>query len=210
MASRVDIEEIETTKSEQLLAVILAIFFLIGCVWAYQEIDDWVAAAVGIDNVGFPEDASRESRREVLSFVFRFVFVALLLGLGYWLLARLRRANSRYLLVAFSLLGAASLLAFVLAADYITDYVDPVDLGPLVLSLFGIAATLAAFAVLQRYLARRVPFRRVRKHECPFCGYPVATTPRCEGCGREVIASCATCGENRRVGTLHCGACGHA
>ena len=66
-----------------------------------------------------------------------------------------------------------------LAGDYITDYVDPLSLGPLVLSLFGVVATIAAFAVLQRYLARRIPIRRVRKGECPFCGYPVrgAGTP---------------------------------
>jgi hypothetical protein len=28
------------------------------------------------------------------------------------------------------------------------------------------------------------------------------------GCGREVVASCAECGSDRRVGVLHCGACG--
>ena len=31
---------------------------------------------------------------------------------------------------------------------------------------------------------------------------------RCEGCGRDVVASCTTCGSERRVGTLHCGTCG--
>ncbi|MEX0673330.1 MAG: hypothetical protein WD067_01055 [Gaiellaceae bacterium] len=54
----------------------------------------------------------------------------------------------------------------------VTDYVDPLELGPLLLSLVGVLATLAAFVALQRYLARRVPARRVRKAECPFCGYP--------------------------------------
>ena len=73
-----------------------------------------------------------------------------------------------------------------------------------------IVATLVAFWWLQRYLARRIPFRRVRKGECPFCGFPVSGTERCEGCGRPVMASCSTCGETRRVGTLHCGACGRA
>jgi hypothetical protein len=68
--------------------------------------------------------------------------------------------------------------------------------------------TLLAFVALQRYLARRIPQSRVRKRECPFCGYPVRENQRCEGCGREVVASCAKCGSDRRVGTLHCGACG--
>jgi len=138
----------------------------------------------------------------------RFVLVAASLGLGYWLLARMRRRGSRYFTVAVGVVAYAAILAFVLAADYITDYVDPLDLGPLVLSLFGIAITLLAFAVLQRYLARRIPLSRVRKRECPFCGYPVRGNRRCEGCGREVVASCAECGSDRRVGVLHCGACG--
>src|SRR5215211_1114749 len=116
-----------------------------------------------------------------------------------------RRRGSRYFTVAVGVVAYAAILAFVLAADYITDYVDPLDLGPLVLSLFGIANTLLAFAVLQRYLARRIPLSRVRKRECPFCGYPVRGNRRCEGCGREVVASCAECGSDRRVGVLHCG-----
>jgi hypothetical protein len=119
-----------------------------------------------------------------------------------------RRPGSRYFTVAVAVVGYAAILAFVLAADYITDYVDPLDLGPLVLSLFGIALTLLAFVALQRYLGRRIPLRRVRKRECPFCGYPVRGNRRCEGCGRDVVASCSACGADRRVGVLHCGACG--
>ena len=107
-------------------------------------------------------------------------------------------------------MGFAGVMALILAGDYVTDYVDPIDLGPLVLSLFGVAMTLAAFAALQRYLARRVPFRRVRRQECPFCGYPARGNRRCEGCGRAVIADCASCGNPRRVGTMHCGVCGQA
>lgn len=301
MATRVDVDEIQTTRSEKFLAVVLAVFILIGGVWAYQEIDDYVRGAVGLEefgplqrgpayaeyeealfraeearaerqaarddlelrreayrtalDAGKPADElerayadaqvrftrarheaaeaaralraaepalqsaerrsqaefeDRDRRRALYTFLARLAFVLALLALGYWLLARLRTRNSRYLLVAFALLGAATMLAFVLAGDYITDYVDPLDLGPLILSLFGISVTLASFWWLQRYLARRVPFRRVRKRECPFCGYPVGTNQHCEGCGREVVASCSNCGENRRVGTVHCGVCGHA
>ena len=67
------------------------------------------------------------------------------------------------------------------------------QLGPVVLSLAGIALTLATFWWLQRYLARRVPPRRVRKGDCPFCGYPVRGGEYCEGCGRTVIGECTTC-----------------
>lgn len=303
MSTRVDVEEIETTKSEKLLAAVLAIFVLIGGIWTYQKIDDYVAewlaptgqvelsaedeaaiaelnaaseelaradraeaeagermvlareayrtaldagqpaaelrqqyeiaqaeheqaqadreaanrralAARPAANVAFKkqEEAFREQsdRHELAAFLFRLGFVLALLALGYWLLGRMRTRRSRYLPTAIALVAATALLALVMAGDYITDYVDPLDLGPLVLSLAGITITLFAFAALQRYLARRVPIRRVRKQECPFCGYPVRGNEHCEGCGRSVLAGCAKCSAPRRVGTLHCGVCGHA
>ena len=301
MATRVEIEEIEITKSEKLLAVVLALFILIGGIWAYQEIDDAIQtpsdpeavhltpeeeqaisrfenAEVGLRRARTAQAQARDTlelareeyrtaldagrpagrlerayenaradfaattdevaaaRRDVAAarpaanaanrklageiderfryealvvFILRALVGAALLLAGILLLGRLRRRGSRYFPVAFALVGTATILLFVLAGDYITDYVDPLDLGPLVLSLFGIAVTLAAFWWLQRYLARRLPFRRVRKGECPFCGYPSGHGRHCEGCGREVLASCATCGGERRVGTLHCAACGH-
>jgi uncharacterized membrane protein YidH (DUF202 family) len=300
MSTHVDVEEIQTTKSEKLLAVVLTVFLLIGGVWTYQRIDDEVRDAVGVERVApsVAEQAAisrlenaqarldtatsreaaardelelrreayrtaldagrsapglerayenaqasyreaqrdvraarravaaaepaadrasrriseeyneRQDRRELLAFLLRLGFVAASLAVGYWLLARLRRRGSRYFPVAVAVVGYAAILALVLTADYITDYVDPLDMGPLLLALFGIVLTLLAFVALQRYLARRIPLRRVRKRECPFCGYPVRGNQRCEGCGREVMADCAKCGSDRRVGTLHCGACG--
>ena len=301
MTTRVDTEDIETTKSEKLLAVVLAVFLLIGGLWAYEKIDDYVGEAIAVEaspepeaqaaferraeartrlaraqeerararedlelsreayrtaleageptarlereyrraqarletatadleaareavraaepaaraaeRETFREAEEREDRRALVSFLLRLAFVTGLVAFGYWLLARLRTRSPRYFPLGLAFVGFAAVLAFVFAGDYITDYVDPLDLGPLVLSLFGIAVTVVAFAALQRYLARRLPYRRVRKRECPFCGYPVRDNARCEGCGREVIAECATCGNERRVGTLHCGACGAA
>jgi hypothetical protein len=146
----------------------------------------------------------------LIAFFARLAFVLAVMAFAYWLLARLRKRRSRYFPLAFSVLGFATVLALVMAGDYITDYVDPRDLGPLVLAVVGIVLTIVSFAALQRYLARRVPLRRVRKRECPFCGFPAGNNEHCEGCGREVVAECAMCAEPRRVGTLHCGACGHA
>jgi hypothetical protein len=298
----VDVEEIQTTKSEKLLAVVLAIFLLIGVVWTYQKLDDWAArtvapvqvelssadqaaiarsttanqrlAAAQTDALAAQSDMElkREAYRtaldagqpandlereykaaqeelvraqdaasaaqadveatrpaaaaayqrqqqqlqtktdhhEFIAFLLRLGLLFGLLGFGYWLMGRLRRTHSRYFPVALAVAGSAGVLALVMAADYVTDYVDPVALGPLVLAIVGIGLTLVAFAALQRYLARRVPIRRVRKHECPFCGYPVGPNDHCEGCGRQVVAECASCAEPRRVGTLHCGACGQA
>lgn len=300
MTTVVDVEEIESTKSEKLLAVVLALFLLVGGVWTYVKTDDYVrdaigepvptaaesAALLGLQNAQTQlfearteadralqqlelrreayrtaldadrpaarlereyrsaarayEDAQqaiataeaaaaaaepaanraserlgkeREDRRqarELISFGLRLAFVVASILAGYWLLARLRRRGSRYFPVALAFVGYAAVLAVVLAADYITDYVDPLDLGPLFLSLFGIAATLLALVALQRHVARRIPFRRARRRECPYCGFSVGPTEHCEGCGRAVVAACERCGNSRRVGTQHCGACGAA
>jgi hypothetical protein len=303
MSTRLDVEEIQTTKSEKLLAIVLAGFLLIGGLWAYVKIDDTVRtstppdysytgtpaeraalnrlefanarharaarqAVAARDNLELRREAyrtaldanrpapqlekaynraqarltqaqselaaagaaaaraqpagdaarssidkvrqGRANKRELLAFAFRLAFVLANIVFGYWLLARLRRRMSRYFPVGMAFVGYSTVLAFVMAGDYLTDYFDPIDLGPLVLSLVGITATLIAFVVLQRYLAKRLPFRRVRKSECPFCGYPVRGNTHCEACGRDVIAPCAQCDEPRRVGTLHCGACGAA
>jgi hypothetical protein len=150
--------------------------------------------------------ASRQS--ELLTFLLRLALVLVSIGFGSWLLVRLRRSGSRYLAVAFAAVGFAALLSLVLAGDYVTDHIDVRQLGPFVLSIAGIALTLGAFWWLQRFLARRLPQRRVRKGDCPFCGYPVRGGEHCEGCGRAVVGECTTCHQPRRVGTFHCGACG--
>ena len=301
MSARVEVEDIETTNGEKLLAAVLALFLLIGGLWAYQEIDDRVRDAIPVDYRGTPSEQAaiaraeaaqaalvraeedraaalenlelrreeyrtaldagqrapalarayrdaqrefaqangrlretersalaaegaaaaaneriaaeverRENRRELVTLLLRLLLVVSAVALGYWLLGHLRRRGSRYYPLAFSFVAFAAVLALVMGGDYVTDYIDPLDLGPFILSLVGIAATLLAFAALQRYLARRLPARRVRNRECPFCGYPVRDNAHCEGCGREVVAACARCSGDRRVGTLHCGACGAA
>lgn len=302
MSTRVEVEEIRTTPSERLLAVVLAIFLLIGGIWTYDRIEEEVRGpqrfvsvaptpteraaldrlaaanaklarahteqAAALQNLELRREAYRtaldagrrapvlenaygvaqvrlrhaneevaaanEAVREaqpvadraneqiaarqadranhdgLIIFLLRFTLVAFSLALGYWLLARLRRRGSRYFVVAIAVVGYAAVLALFFACDYITDYVDPLELGPLVLSVFGIGVTLLAFVGLQRYLAKRIPPRRVRRRECPYCGYPVRDNRSCEGCGRDVVASCSACGNDRRVGTVHCGACGTA
>ena len=194
-SEKVDIEEIASTKSEKALALVLGVFVFVAAIWAYGKIDERYA---------------RFGEPTLKSGVLEIVLTLALLSLGLALLSILRRRRSRYFPLAFSVIAPACLLALIFAGDYTNDYYSFADLGPLVLSLTGIALTLVAFFYLQKYLARRVPVRRVRKRECPFCGYPVGGGAHCEGCGREVIGECSNCGKERRVGTAFCVSCGKA
>lgn len=307
-ARTVGAEEIETTGSEKLLAVVLAVFIAVGAIWAYYRLDHvdrpdgprypavsqedratlrqaqgkerakraaarrqagavqrlelrreayrtaldagepaeelrerYVAAqaelaaaratlqrarkavrgaapaaAAAQRRIGQAEAAAAQSyddeqrSHDRLVFVLRLVLLLVLLAGAYRLLGRLRARHSRYLPTAFALIFAAAILALVMATDYTGDYIEFATVGPLAISLAGIALTLLAFVALQRYLRRRVPLRRVRRGDCPFCGYPVRRGRHCEGCGRQVVADCSACRQPRRVGTPHCAACGNA
>lgn len=155
------------------------------------------------------EDADR-ARHDRIVFFLRLSLLILMLGGSYRLLSRLRSRNSRYLPAALAWVGATAVLACVMAVDYTDSYLEFDEVGPLVISIAGIALTLVAFVSLQRFLAKRVPARRVRRGECPFCGFPHRDKPHCEGCGRAVIASCSSCQKDRRVGTPRCGHCGNS
>jgi hypothetical protein len=298
MTTRVDIEEIEATKSEKFLAVVLLAFLLIGTIWFYVKVDAWVpggpnyaasaaeqrahqaqddawgrqadaeqvverekselalakndfdiAVAKGDDaataeteykkaeaelreaqrSLGEAQQETRSAERAVARFDrarqeraedsgHNWAVAGVRLGfIVAWLLAslrfvgNLRRRQSRFLPLGFAAAGAGVITAVVYATDYSTDYISWRDLGPIVLSAAGAVATIGAFVGLQRWLAARIPGRRVRNGECPFCGHPRrGDAPHCEGCGREVIAPCAACSQPRRVGSPHCGACGQA
>lgn len=155
------------------------------------------------------ERDDEETKHHLIVFLLRLVLLVGMLAASYRLLIRLRSRNSRYLPAAFALIGAAAALAIVMAGDYTGSYLDLHDIGPLAISIAGIALTLAAFVALQRFLAKRVPARRVRRGECAFCGFPLRGTRHCEGCGRTAIAGCSNCGQERRVGTPRCGNCGN-
>ncbi len=198
-SEKVGIEEIASTKSEKLLAFVLGIFVFIGAIWAYQKIGDRFGPV------------SVYGEHTLKSGLAELAFTVALLSAGLFLLSRLRRRRSRYLPLAFGVIVPACILALFFASDYTNASSNPTfDLGPLILSLLGIALTVGSFALLQRYLARHIPSRRVRKGECPFCGYPSRGSAHCEGCGREVVGECSSCGKERRVGTAFCASCGKA
>ena len=58
MSIRADVEDIQTTRSEKLLAVLLAAFLLLGGVWTYQKIDDVVRAHVSVPSFASAGPAS--------------------------------------------------------------------------------------------------------------------------------------------------------
>jgi hypothetical protein len=153
------------------------------------------------------EDHRRE--HDLIVAGLRVLLVLATLAGGLWLLSALRQRRSRWIVVAHAAVGAATALALFTVGDYLSDVVTPADLGPLALSLIGTLLTLLAIAALHRYLARSLPGRRVLRGDCPFCGYP-GRGAHCEGCGREIVASCARCAAARRVGSRHCAACGEA
>lgn len=177
---------------------------------ARAEVSESVPAAMRAESHLSQERHSEQTRHDRQTFLLRLALLAAMLGSSYYLLARLRRRRSRYLPAIYAWIGASGVLAIVMAGDYTGNYVEFSEVGPLAISLAGIALTLAAFVALQRYLARRVPARRVRKGECPFCGFPIRGGRHCEGCGRLVVSECSRCHEPRRVGAEHCAACGEA
>lgn len=296
MSMRADVEDLQTTRTEKLLAVVLTAFLLLGGIWTYTRIDDVVRAHVPVprafddpalsrseaaqqrvfraqsrtaqarDELELRREAYRTAldankpahaleeqyngaqrryrvaiaelgaarreaaaaapaaekararagarveaarhRQERDSFLARLALVLASIVGAYALLAHVRRRQRAWFPLAGSAVGFATIFAFVLACDYLTDYLDPFQWGLAVVSVVGIAATLLAYLALQRYLVRRAPRRRVRRHQCPFCGYPVRGNAHCEGCGREVVAPCTSCDAPRRVGSAYCGACG--
>lgn len=302
MSSRVDAEEIEPTRSEKLLAVLLGIFLLVGTVWFYVEVPGWVDDAMpGGDRTAVEQaqeremqadeamwnaetqrdeksleldlareeykvalqegtgaeaakaeydrvqqeydraatdltearDESSDARAEVREAqeefdqenrtgakawavaMIRLVFIAGWTFGAYRLIGSLRQRESRYLALAFAGAAVGAVMALVFAVDYLVGFIDPLELGPIVLSVLGVVATIGAFRVLQKFLAARLPGRRVRKGECPFCGFPshdsgLDAGAHCAGCGREVVGDCATCGATRRVGSSFCVSCGSA
>ena len=152
----------------------------------------------------------RLDRQQLVTFLLRLALVLLALGVGYLTLSRLRGSGSRYLPIAGAVLVFATVMALGFAGDYLTDYFNPLDAGLLILSLVGVLATLGAFWALQRYLARRLPYGGSARANVPSAPSRCGANERCEGCGRAVVAPCATCERPRRVGTVFCGSCGAA
>ena len=152
------------------------------------------------------EADDRHENRGSNTFLMRLALVVGVLLLSLIALNALGRRQSRLRLTAVSGVVASTAMAAVMTGDYI----EIRELGPIVLSVVGMLATLAILVVYQRRLAVRLPIRRIGRGECPYCGYPTGGGAHCQGCGFVVTASCSSCAQPRRVGARHCAACGAA
>src|SRR5919202_2073369 len=63
MRIRADVEDIQTTRTEKLLAVVLTAFLLLGGIWTYQKLDDVVRAHVAVPSYETPGPASAQLQR---------------------------------------------------------------------------------------------------------------------------------------------------
>jgi hypothetical protein len=154
--------------------------------------------------------ATVHNRQERNSFYARLVLVGAAILLGFTLFWLTKRRASRWFPIGCAFLATGVILSFVLAGDYLTDYYHPFDWGIAMIAAIGIVLTWLLYGALLAYIRRRLPQRRARKQQCVVCGYPTGAGMYCEGCGLEVVATCASCEQPRRVGTAHCAVCGAA
>ena len=103
-----------------------------------------IAAAAPAAEAAYARIQAEQSRaatlESVASFAARLLLVVAALAGAYALLDRLRKTGSRYLPLGLAAVGFAAVLALVMAGDYVTDYVDPLEFGRLVLAAVGAAA----------------------------------------------------------------------
>ncbi|MBJ7348218.1 MAG: zinc ribbon domain-containing protein [Thermoleophilaceae bacterium] len=132
-----------------------------------------------------------------------------LFGLSLLLMRRVAERAPRAMPAVQAALGATALLCLVMIIDYLNINFEWETYGPLGLALGGIALTLFGFWLLQRYLSKRRPARRLRSGECPRCGYPAGSNNYCVGCGNQLLTTCGECGAARTIGAHNCGACGN-
>jgi len=137
-----------------------------------------------------------------------FFILGMLIG-SLSLTQKMRRKDSRYVPLGLALTASTAILSLVFVTDYITDFINILELGPIVLSLLGAAVTIFFFVVLQKHLAKRAVRVRLRKNECCECAFPVQDGQAyCGNCGIATHAKCEACEFSIRLGAKYCNRCG--
>lgn len=150
-----------------------------------------------------------QDRYQFLLFAIRFGYALPLFGLSVWGWLALRRRRSRHLILATSFMAFAGIQALGLVGQY--GWYLLRDIGPIALSVTGSAICVAGLVAVRRWAfgARRLVSVRLRRHQCPYCGFPM--TPGlmyCAGCGRKLTEPCPRCGKDTVIQASFCPHCG--
>jgi len=153
-------------------------------------------------------------RRELALLALRFGYALPVFAASFAVWQRLRRRQSRYLILGTAGLAFATIQLAALVGMYGWHWLR--GFTQLGVSVAGTAATAAGLVAVRRYLAapERIARVRLRRGQCPQCGFPrpAALSPAawayCPDCGSALSAPCGACGRPRPVGAGYCPACG--
>ncbi len=148
-------------------------------------------------------------RYQLILFGLRFGYALPLFALSVWAWLHLRRRRSRHLTLGTAFLAFAGIQAAALVFQY--GWYLLRDIGPLALSVSGSAICIAGLAALRRWAtsSKRLAAARLRRGQCPSCGYPLAGSGAyCAGCGRGLAAPCQACGRDVVPQSGFCPHCG--
>lgn len=132
-----------------------------------------------------------------------YLLAAFAVALLVW--KTLQRRESRYEAMGLAFLVFASIQMVVMAGDYAWHHLS--DFAPLVISVAGVAGTVAALVALKRYLLApaRIGRYRLRHGGCPHCGHPLEqASAHCPACGKLVREACSHCGGRHPVFSDFC------
>lgn len=165
----------------------------------WQEASDAAASAM----------QRAEDRYQLTVFALRFGYALPLFAFAVWLWLSLRRRRTRYLVIATAFMGFAGIQAVGLVGQY--GWYLMRDIGPIALSVTGSAVCVAGLVALKRWAssAKLVTGGRLRRGQCPYCGFPLQGDPEfCAGCGRRVAVACSACGGSNISESQYCRRCG--
>lgn len=142
-------------------------------------------------------------------FLLRFGYAAPAFGLATLVWSRLRQRRNRHLIVATAFLAFSALQLLFVAGIYAWHLLR--DVATIAVSVFGSVVSIMGLMALRRHIFsfERVARNRVRRGQCPFCGFPAdPTMPFCRECGRPLKERCPACSAPRPVLSPHCPTCG--
>lgn len=150
-----------------------------------------------------------QRRYDLRVFLLRLAYVlpVLVASLAGW--QALRRRRNQFLVIATSFLAFSILQALGLLGVYAWSVFRHV--AQLVVSIAGTAVTITGLVILRRYVFNpdRIARARLRRRQCPECGYPVQSDYEfCPDCGAQLASACPNCRRPRPRGLAVCPHCG--